>query len=98
MSGPPEWSELPLRVRLALRLTRSRWGRLLMKPFISKYLGSLVRHGLTVFAGWLAAKGIADLDLDRINSATDMIVEIGTPLALWGVAQVWSLIDKKGKS
>lgn len=61
---------------------------MLKSIIISKVVGSLVRHGATMFGGWLIAKGHAD------PAIAETIV--GGIVAGGGVA--WSFAEKKTRN
>lgn len=67
-----------------------------MKENIKKFVGSNVRHWLTLGAGALVAKGY--LDVESANSAAEGISSGVTELIVGGVlfllGQGWSLFDK----
>jgi hypothetical protein len=54
--------------------------------------GSIVRHLLTLFAGGLISIGINESDTANLVTAVEPVL---TGAALYGAAQVWSLVDKK---
>jgi hypothetical protein len=62
-----------------------------MNDLIKKYAGSSIRHGLTVAAGFLTAKGLPSLSEGSIENLTD----ISIAGALFLVALVWSFVEKK---
>lgn len=68
-----------------------------MKPLIQKYIGSAVRHALTLGAGWLAAKGVIEISNDQVTSLSGTLTEIATAAAMFLIAQGWSLLEKKAK-
>jgi short subunit fatty acids transporter len=57
------------------------------------FIASLVRHGLTLAAGALAAKGVVDA------SASGALIDAATPVltsaAMTGVSLVWSWVAKR---
>lgn len=60
-----------------------------------KYVGSLVRTGLALFAGYLVAHGVsADTANTFISSTGDVLAGIST----YSVVQLWSLVNKKDHS
>jgi hypothetical protein len=59
-----------------------------MAPFI----GSLVRHLLSLVAGGLLTIGVGDAEVDKLADAVTPIV---SGAILYGVSQVWSIKDKK---
>lgn len=60
---------------------------------MDKYIGSFVRHGLTVAAGFLLAKGIA-VPPEAVEQVSSGATEILGAVATYGVAQIWSLWAK----
>jgi hypothetical protein len=65
----------------------------MMPPFLSTILRSLARHGLTVLAGVLLAKGW--LAQDQVNAAGDMLGDYAGALGLGLVALGWSYVEKR---
>lgn len=61
-----------------------------MHDLIKKYAGSSIRHGLTVCAGFLAAKGLPTLTEGSIENLTD--IAIAGALLLLGLG--WSFVEK----
>lgn len=51
--------------------------------------GLLMRHGLTLLAGALAAKGVIS------PGETGQFIELGASLATGAVGVIWSVIQKK---
>ena len=64
----------------------------IVKLVASKYTKSIVRHGMTVLAGWL-------LSLNVPASVVDSFVDSGTAVIIaaitFGIAQLLSFADKK---
>lgn len=56
------------------------------------FLASLVRHLLTLAAGGLLTVGVSEADAHNLVRAAEPVVG---GAVLYGVSQVWSLIDKK---
>jgi uncharacterized membrane protein len=54
--------------------------------------GAFVRHGLTMIAGALVARGA--ITADFAQSAVEQMAEPVTGLALWAAVVVWSLVQK----
>lgn len=61
---------------------------------IRKYLPSLVRHALTLAAGFLIASGLPDAAA-QLEGIAGPVTEMTLAIALWAVAQLWSFKDKK---
>ncbi len=57
-------------------------------------LGSIVRHVLTLLAGGLVVYGVDEKDGANLIKAAEPVL---TGALVYGVAQVWSLADKKKK-
>lgn len=55
-------------------------------------LASIIRHLLTLAAGGLLAVGVSETDATNLVHAAEPVVG---GAVLYGVSQVWSLIDKK---
>lgn len=64
------------------------------KIIVNKYVASLIRHALTIVAGWLAAIGLSE---ELIHQFTVANFEVLLAVALWLVAQGWSLLEKKNR-
>lgn len=58
------------------------------------FVGSLVRHLLTLLAGGLITVGVSEGDSATFLQSAEPIV---SGLVLYGGAQAWSLINKKKK-
>lgn len=59
---------------------------------IKKYVGSLVRHGLTAIAGSLVTIGINESQADSfVSASTPIVIGVGTYI----VSQAWSFLQKK---
>jgi hypothetical protein len=56
------------------------------------FLASLIRHLLTLAAGGLLTVGVSEADAHNLVRAAEPVVG---GAVLYGVSQVWSLIDKK---
>lgn len=56
-------------------------------------LVSLVRHGLTVLAGYVVAKGI--LTEDQASGAVREAVDIAVPILMVAGAVGWSVVSRK---
>lgn len=59
---------------------------------LASYIGSIVRTGLGVVSGALMATGIQEA---QVTSFADAAAPIVTGVLTWGLAQVWSLVEKK---
>lgn len=59
---------------------------------VNRYLQSIVRHVMTVVAGWLAAIGVAS---ETVTAFTDSATQVAIAILIWLLAQGWSLLDKK---
>lgn len=60
---------------------------------MDKYIGSFVRHGLTVLSGYLLAKGVA-IPSEGVEAVASGATEILGALATYGIAQAWSFFEK----
>jgi len=58
------------------------------------FIGSLVRHLLTLLAGGLITVGVSENDSATFLQSAEPVV---SGLVLYGGAQAWSLINKKKK-
>lgn len=58
-------------------------------------IASIVRHLLTLAAGGLLAVGVSEADATNLVTAAEPIV--GSAL-LYGLSQIWSLLDKRKRS
>lgn len=59
---------------------------------MEKWIGSLVRHGLTALGGALVAVGVTDADAAGFVDAATPVV---TGVAVFAVGQLWSLAQKE---
>ncbi|MGL5336151.1 MAG: hypothetical protein ACRC9R_08430 [Enterovibrio sp.] len=59
---------------------------------MERFIGSLVRHVLTLVSGGLLVIGVGDAESDKL---ADAITPIVSGAVLYGVSQVWSIKDKK---
>jgi glycopeptide antibiotics resistance protein len=68
------------------------------KLFLSKYIGSFVRHGMTtlggIVSGWLLAKGIIS-GTEIIDVITNNLGEVIIAVILYLVGQGTSIVEKK---
>lgn len=60
---------------------------------MNQYIASFIRHGLTVAAGYLLAKGVA-VPPEAVDSVASGTTEIVGALVAYGFAQLWSLTEK----
>lgn len=60
----------------------------------ASYIGSIVRTGLGVVSGALLATGIEEV---QVTSFADAAAPIVTGVLMYGLTQVWSLVEKKLK-
>lgn len=58
------------------------------------FLGSIIRHLLTLAAGSLLGIGIAEEDAHNLARAAEPVIG---GAVLYGVSQAWSLVDSKKK-
>lgn len=65
----------------------------MIAPFLTKHLGSFLRHALSGVGFWLIANGIADEETTKIFLGASYDVLLG--LAAYLVAQGFSLLEKK---
>lgn len=85
------------KLKLAMTLRRFSAGKpttkdkTTMHDLIKKYTGSTIRHGLTVAAGFMAAKGLPTLTEGSIENLTD--IAIAGVLLLAGLG--WSFVEKQ---
>ena len=73
------------------------WNTLINKifrnPLIAKFVGSLVRHGMTALAGALVAMGIPEA-AEVVTEATPAVVEMVVAIILGLMAVGWSFKAK----
>ncbi len=62
-----------------------------MTQLILPWAAAAIRHGLTTFAGFLAARGLPGLTDGTIENLT----EVGIAAALFVIGIGWSFIEKK---
>lgn len=70
------------------------------QPFLKTLCKSVIRHGLTLAAGALIAKGALDTDFSKspeFIGMTNQIGEIASGLVFYGISQFWSLFEKRKK-
>lgn len=60
---------------------------------MNKYITSLIRHGFTVAAGYLLAKGVA-VPPEAVDSLATGTAEVVGSLLTFGGIVVWSWIEK----
>jgi len=66
--------------------------RKLVRGLLDKHVSPIVRHALTVAAGWLGAHGLVDDEMAlRIVSAQDIVMAI----VFGALALLWSYAEKK---
>lgn len=68
---------------------------LFSKMFLGDYLGSVVRHAMTVLGGFLIAKGLATEE--AVANAMPQIIELVMGIITAAVAQGLSFANKKTK-
>lgn len=61
---------------------------------IAAYVASLIRHLMTLLAGWLGASGMSDAAA-AAEGASGNIEVIAGAVALYAIAQLWSFKQKK---
>lgn len=66
--------------------------RKMIEPFLTKYLGSMLRHAMSGLGVWLVAKGITDGDTAREFLGLSYEVLLG--VASYLIAQGFSLAEK----
>ena len=60
---------------------------------LSKYLGGIIRHGLSTVAGFMV--GISALSTDAVEGFVNLNSEALLGLLLWAIAQGLSILEKR---
>ncbi len=59
---------------------------------MDRFLGSIVRHLLSLASGGLLVIGVGDAEADKL---ADAVTPVLSGALLYGVSQFWSIKDKK---